>query len=303
MDGELKLILKDNGIDLDQDDPMLVAKKIREHKFAERFTDILELWIATNAQVGGPEGSQEALKPWAECIYAADVDPLRTGIRRLIYAAKPVTRAQIDELTEGVDFESLSPRTLSWLSSVYWMARMPKEANDIIRDALRRHPSDVMLNFDRGYSLAHQQRWQEAIRMYSRAIAMRPDAAGIWQMMGIALEKVDELENAREAFEEACELESDYGPTWANLGNVLLQLDEAEQAKAAGQKAIDLMPERPAGYGIVGRALMQQEMYKEALPILEKCDEVRVNERRWQKPSKQWIAECKRHLAEQAGDE
>ena len=298
MEQELRQIFSDHGFDLDQEDPMVIAQKIRQHKFALRFTDILELWIATRAQIGGEEGSQESLAPWAECIYAADVDPLRTGIRQLIYAAKPVTKEQMQALVKDVDFESLSPRTLSWLSSVYWMAQMPDEANDIIVAALHRHPSDVMLNFDRGYSLAHQQRWQEALRMYSRAIALRPDAAGIWQMMGIALEKVDELENAREAFERACELEDDYGPTWVNLGNVLLKLERADEAQTAGQRAIELTPDHPSGYGVVGRALMQQEKYQEALPILEKCDEVRVNDRRWQKPSKQWIAECKRHLSE-----
>lgn len=173
---------------------------------------------------------------------------------------------------------------------------MAAEADQMIRDSLRRHPTDVMLNFDYGYGLAHQKRWQEAIRMYSRALALRPDAAGIWQMMGMALENVDELDNAREAFERACELEGDYGPTWLNLGNVLLIQQRSDAALNAGRQAIDLMPEHPGGYGIAGRALMQQKNYEEALPLLEKCDDVRKNHRRWQKPSKQWIADCKRLL-------
>lgn len=296
MERELASIFADNGFDIDTEEPLVIARLIREHRFAERFADILELWIGTKAYIGGPTGSQDALEPWAQAIYAADDDPLRTGIRRLIYAAKPVSREQIEELTRNVDFSTVSPRTLTWLSSVYGMAGMAAEADQMIRDSLRRHPTDVMLNFDYGYGLAHQKRWQEAIRMYSRALTLRPDAAGIWQMMGMALENVDELDNAREAFERACELDGDYGPTWLNLGNVLLTQQESDAALHAGRRAIDLMPEHPGGYGIAGRALMQKKDYEEALLLLEKCDDVRKNHRRWQKPSKQWIADCKRLL-------
>jgi tetratricopeptide (TPR) repeat protein len=128
--------------------------------------------------------------------------------------------------------------------------------------------------------------------------ANRSRAPVVWQMMGIALEKVEELDNARDAFERASELEADYGPTWVNLGNVLLSQKRSEFALNAGRRAMELMPEHPSGYGITGRALMQQKNYQEALPLLEKCDEVRTKHPRWQKPSKQWIAECKRHLHE-----
>ena len=299
MERQLAAILADNGIDLDVEASADVARKIREHRFAVRLVDILELWIGTKAYIGGADGSQDALEPWAQAIYAADDDHLRTGIRKLIYAAKPVSREQIDELTRDVDLTTVSPRTLSWLSAVYGMAGMAEEASQLIRDALRRHPSDVMLNFDFGYGLSHQKRWQEAIRMYSRALALRPDAAGIWRMMGIALEKVDEPENACDAFERACELEDDYGPTWAGFGNALLMLDRSDEALKAGRRIIELMPDHPDGYGIAGRALMQQKNYDEALTLLEKCDEVRSNYPAWQQTSKRWIAECKR-LMEQA---
>jgi serine/threonine protein kinase len=299
MERQLAAILADNGIDLDNDEPMNVALKIRDHRFAVRFADILELWIGTKAYIGGPDGSQDALEPWAQAIYKADNDPLRTGIRQLIYAAKPVAREQIDELIRDFDLTIVSPRTLSWLSSVYGMAGMADEADQLIRNTLRRHPSDVMLNFDYGYSLSHQKRWQEAIRMYSRALALRPDAAGIWRMMGIALQKVDEPENACEAFQRACEIEDDYGPTWASLGNALLTLERSDEALKSGRRLIEMMPDHPDGYGIAGRALMQQKSFNEALVLLEKCDEVRSNYPAWQQTSKRWIAECKR-LLEQA---
>jgi tetratricopeptide (TPR) repeat protein len=94
-------------------------------------------------------------------------------------------------------------------------------------------------------------------------------------MMGIALEKVEELENACDAYERACELEDDHGPTWANVGTMLLLQKRSDEALNAGRRVIELMPDHPDGYGIAGRALMQQKNFDEALPLLEKCDEVR----------------------------
>ncbi len=305
MESELAALLAENGVDLETQSPQEVGKHIGEHRFSVLLADILELWIGTKAYIGGTTGSQAALEPWTEAIYLADDDPLRTGIRKLIYAAKPVTEEQVNALIEGVSLEDVSPRTLTWLSAVYGMAGMQAKSIQVIEDALRRHPTDVMLNFELGYRLAQQKRWHEATRMYSSALALRSDAAGIWQMMGIALEQVDELDNARNAYERACELQDDYAPTWVNLGNVLLAVEDGDAALEAGRQAIRLTPDHPAGYGIAGRALMLLAEYQQALPLLEKCDEVRANHPAWQKPSKQWIAECKRQIqlpADQAED-
>ena len=300
MERELRRIFKDHGFDLDKEDPMAIAKKIREHRFAARFSDILELWIGTRAQMGmmgGPKATRKSMQPWAEAIYAADKDPLRTGIRKMFYGALPRKREQLDRLTKGVDLSKVSPRTLSWLASAYGMVGDMKSADRVVRDALRRHPSNVMLNFDYGYGLAAQNRWQEAIRMYSRAVALRPDASGIWRMMGIALDKVNEPDNAREAFERACELESDYGPSWVSLGNVLLKLKRYDDAINAGRRATRLQPKKPAGHGIIGRALMQQKKYKAAIPNLEQCNQLSAKSPKWKQQSEQWLGECRRLLS------
>jgi serine/threonine-protein kinase len=298
MEREIAAIFTDHGFDVDNEDPMKIGKQIRDHQFAVRFADVLEMWIATRAYYGE---SRDELAPWTEAIYVADTDPLRTGIRRILYTVnfmegERVKPEQIEEITRGVDLESHSPRTITWLASLYGFAGMPDEQLRLLRDTLRQHPTDVMLNFENGWTLAQEKHWHEASRMYSRAIALRPDAAGLWQMMGLALTKAEDLDGAREAFERACELEDDYGPTWVNLGDVLLKQQQAEEAIGAGRRAIDLMPDQPGGYGVVGRGLMQQEKYKEALPILEKCDEVRKNDPRWRWPSKRWIAQCKQRL-------
>lgn len=295
MERNLRELFLDHGFDLDQDDPADVARRIREDPRAGRWSDALDLWIATRGQmstIGGPELNAAIMQPWAEAMYAADPDPVRTGIRRLIYSARPFDRGQVDVLVDGVDLSTLSPRTLSWLAGVYGMAGAADELDRIFALTLRLHPGDVMVNFDYAYLLDGQGRWQEAVRMYMRALALRPETAGIWQTMGLALVKLEEFENARQALERACELEPDYAPSWVNLGNVLLQLDQGSDAEEAGRRAEDLEPESPGAHGVIGRALMAQGHHSEALDALQSCHELGSQDPSWREPSASWVKQC-----------
>lgn len=299
MERGLRALFSEHGFDLLRDPPLEVAARIRSHKFAERFSDMLELWIATRAHMstmGGPPATKETMQPWAEAMYAADADPLRTGIRRLIYAGVPPTKEQIDGLVDGVDLKSVSARTLSWLGSTYAMAGAEEDADRVARLALRVYPRDVMLNFDYGYQLAGQQRWQEAIRMYARAVALRPDAAGIWRVMGVALHEVDEPHNARAALQQCLTLEPEYAPSWVNYGEILLTLESWQEAARAGQQAIELAPEHPAGYGILGRSLMGQGKFTDALPELDTCHRLGAGLKSWHQPSAVWLKECREQI-------
>ncbi|MEM1450162.1 MAG: protein kinase [Planctomycetota bacterium] len=258
MERELAGLITEHGMDVDRDEPLAVAAAIREHRFRERFTDALELWIATRGYMsglGGPPATREMMQPWAEAMYAVDDDPLRTGIRRVIYEQQRPTPEDVDALVGDTDLGALSPRALTWLATTYSIAGAHEESDRILRDAMHRHPQDVMLFFDYGRGLAARGRWNEALRMYARATAIRPDAGGIWRMTGLALAELGELENAREALRAACAREPEYGPSWVDLGEVLLRMELADDALEAGVRAVDLMPDSDAAKSVVDRAL------------------------------------------------
>lgn len=300
MEQRLRQLFEDNGLDLSSDDPMVIARKIKEHKFQYQFSDILELWIGTRAQIsalGGEAATAANMQPWAEAMYACDDDVLRTGIRRIMYSGRPPQPAQVNALVEKADLRTARPRTLAWLAHVYAGAQAIDESDRIFRLVLDRYPANVMLNFDYGFALATQKRWHEASRMYARALAIRPDASGLWQMYGIALENVDEPENAARAFARSCDLEPDYGPSWVNYGNALLKLNRSTEAAEAAQNAIRTMPEHPAGHGVLGRALMQQKKYPDALTALEECERLAKTRPRWTEPVDEWLTECRKSIA------
>ena len=303
MQRELEALLAENGLDLKNEPPLEIGRQIHDHEYADLMSDVLELYIGTLGQMsslGGPPATAETMQPWAEAMYVADQDPLRTGIRRLLYSGQRPQIEAIDALVASAGLERATARTLSWLGTIYAYGGAADKANTVLRDAIEKYPTDVMLNFDFGLMLAGQGRHQEAIRMYQRALVMRADAAGLWQIMGVSLMKVGETDNAADAFARSCRLEPDYGPTYINLGNAQLQRKQFDGALAAGQDAIRRMPEQADGYGVAGRALMGLSQFERALPLLEKCDQLQADQADradqaagQERPSAGWLQQCR----------
>jgi serine/threonine protein kinase len=295
MEASLRAVFADHGFDLDGGDPQQIALRIREHPRASRWTDALELWIATRShmgQMGGPPTTQATMQPWAEAMYAADPDPVRTGVRRLIYAARPFTPAQVEQVIAGVDLTSLSPRTLAWIANVFLMSGDAQRFDEVSQLGIRTHPGDLMLTHDYAYGLVAMERWQEAIRMFTRCLALRDDVAGIWQGLGMAHVEVEEFASARDALERACELEPGYAPNWSRLGELLLTMELPADALAAGRRSVATDPDAAGGHGVVGRALLGLGRPAEALPELERCHALGAADPTWHQPSQEWLDSC-----------
>ena len=57
MERQMRDLFRKHGFDLDQDDPAEIAQRIRDHRAASHWADLLELWIGTRGQMaalGGP---------------------------------------------------------------------------------------------------------------------------------------------------------------------------------------------------------------------------------------------------------
>ena len=308
MDRQFQELFANYGIDFGQQTATEVAKRIREHRSTEQLCDALELWIGTRGQLsamGGPAATRETMQPWAEALLAADDHPVRTGIRRLIYAGTLPTIAQIDAVIEGVDLNALSPRTLSWLATTYAMAGGIDESDDVFALATRLYPSDLMLNFDYAYTLAGQQRWAMAIRYYLRCVAVRPSVSGPWRGLGNAYRENDEYEASRDSLLEAIRWEPDYGPIHLDLARTLLKLGEPAEAESHARQAMELGHATVDVTLVRSLALMELDRYPEALVLLNKCLENTQDSAAESSQLRQLKKTCQHKLAEsiQARDE
>lgn len=207
MEEKMRTFFRENGFDLDEDDPAAIGRRIRDDVNQEHWSDLLELWIGTRAhmsQMGG--SSTDDLQPWADAIYVADTDPVRTSIRKFIYTP-PYKRETLEGFARGIDPTKLSARTLTWLAGCWGMVGATDECATVFETALEQYPRDVMVAFDYGLFLVEQERHQEAARMFHRCLVLRNDVSSLWTRLAITLKELGEDAAAAKAFAKAASLE------------------------------------------------------------------------------------------------
>ncbi len=300
MEQQMRQAFLDYGIDLVELPREEIAARIRDSDLAPQLADGLELWIATLGQLGRLGDDIEAMQPWAEVLYAADPDPYRTAVRRQVYQRQP-DLAALHPLAHSADFETALPRTLAWLGSCFMRVGDTEGMDDVFRRALLVHPTDFMLNFDYAYQLDAAGRWEEAIRMYHRTLAIRPKNGGIWRRLGMALQRTGDAEGSIDALSQSIRYQPDYAPTHVDLGLIRAELGDVDGAIAAYRAALDMAPDLPLGHCALGLALQSKGMLFEALAELERGHELGSASPMWQHPSGQWVVECRRLLATREG--
>ncbi len=276
MEGQLEQLFLDRGIEFAKQTPQEIATRIRADTSADLLSDALELWIGTKGQIsdfGGTPATTENMQPWADALYAADPDPVRTGIRRLIYERKPFTKNQVDALVKDVKLNTLTCRTLAWFGILYVMIGEFDETDNVYSIAFRTYPKDLMLNLDYGLILGGQGRWQEAVRYYIRGTAIRSDVPGLWRNLGVALRHTNELARSRQALEYSIKLQDDHAPTFIDLAETQLLQDDYHSVIESTRRSIQLKLESAPVYELMGRALMGLKQYDEAIVALEQCRE------------------------------
>lgn len=273
MEQEFRRILRDRGFDVDNESPEEIGRRIREDKSRVQLADALELWIGTRGQMatfGGPKLNAKMMQPWAEAMFVADPDPLRTAIRKIIYQIVPADSDYLEKVVAESDLEAASPRTLSWLAITFLMTGNPERSNEIHRFAFSRHPDDLMLNFDFALTLMNQRQWDKAIRYYMRCTAIRPEVPGIWRGLAQAYYKNDEVEAARGALELAIGLQPDHAPAHLELARMQLDQENYVVATDSAQTAIELDSELASAYRLLGRSQMKLGERAKARESLER---------------------------------
>ena len=281
METQLRQAFLDYGIDLQNMSADEIVARLRESDQVPLFVDALEMWLGTKGQLGmyGVEGiSIEETQRWVrEVVQVADADPYRTAVRDVIYFGVFVQQPDVQrmiELAEAPEFETSLPRTKAWLASSFFFAQEPARGVDLFEQAAVLHPDDFMLSFDIAYHYAFAQRWEPAIRYYLRCLAIRPNSAGIWRSLGVALSNRGETSSALRAFERALEHQETHAPTYIDYGRALARADQLDDAVRAYQNAIDLQPDSAEAYCMLAQALDELGRQDEAAQAQARCDEL-----------------------------
>ncbi|MGK7888757.1 MAG: tetratricopeptide repeat protein [Leptolyngbyaceae cyanobacterium] len=120
-----------------------------------------------------------------------------------------------------------------------------------------------------GYACFFEGRYEDAIALYDKALAMTPDLYDAWLGKAATLLVLQQYNDALVAYEHATGLRPDSFEAWFGKGAVLRKLERHEDAIASYTKAIPLKPDSPLAYYNRAKSALDLDDYEQALTGLE----------------------------------
>jgi tetratricopeptide (TPR) repeat protein len=160
-----------------------------------------------------------------------------------------------------------------YLTSLYEQVGDTVNLIRTLSEGVERFPNEsfYMLSLINQYIFSNQG--EAAIEMLQRAIAVTPDKAELYNVLGFVYENSkNDLEAARANYEKAISLDPGYVEAIGNLGR--LYFNRAVEAQVAANEITDNRKYQEA------RA-QANEMFKEALPFFEKAHQMNPEEREY----------------------
>jgi tetratricopeptide (TPR) repeat protein len=161
----------------------------------------------------------------------------------------------------------LSLHATQYDHAVQWISR-----------AIAQDPRPEFL-FSLGTALRHQKRYQEAVRVFDKAVQLRPDKAELWTGLGKALLDLERRAEALLSFQHALTLDPRNWDAAHESGTLLNQIGRREEALAHFRLCAELDAKHAADkattFNNIGNVLQSLGRCEEALQWLDRALEVR----------------------------
>ncbi len=164
------------------------------------------------------------------------------------------------------------------LKQKYSKAATEQERKEI-RNAVKRNDDEFLaagLN-EQGAKLCAKGRYQEALVVFTQALAKNPKLSYAYHNRGIAYGKIQKYREAVEDFSRAITLDDNYATAYGGRGFAYFGLDDYVSAAQDFSKAIALNPSYAEAYYGRGNAYMSVGHYEEALIDYERALELNPN--------------------------
>ena len=135
-------------------------------------------------------------------------------------------------------------------------------------------PKAINLFNIQGASYAALQKYDAAVDSYKQAIKFKPNYAGAYYNMGVALQNKGDFEETIDSYKQAIKIKPDYAEAYSNMGNALNEKGEVDAAIDSYKQAIKIKPDCADAYNNMGNALKDKgevdaaiDSYKQAIKI------------------------------------
>ncbi len=132
----------------------------------------------------------------------------------------------------GAYFLSLAAENRGEVDRALWMIEL----------ALKKTPNEGLLLYQKGRLTWAAKEFEVAVKIFERALKLRPDLLGARMMLGQLYYRDQEFAQAKKHFSVAVKLDNRMTDAWVGLAECELENGNAEAALASLEKAIDLAP-------------------------------------------------------------
>jgi arylsulfatase A-like enzyme/Flp pilus assembly protein TadD len=181
-------------------------------------------------------------------------------------------------ITERRDFDLAYTCLADYLEEVNKRA----EALDVLREARERNPSSVRINSAFGIALIEAGRFDEAIPVFERGLALVDYDPEVWNYLGVAYWNKGQFREAQPCYEKALSLDNNYAIVYNNLGSLFISKYLAakdsgllKRAEAEFREAIRLDAKYASAYNGLGTTLKMQGDGAGAVEAWEKALELK----------------------------
>ena len=136
--------------------------------------------------------------------------------------------------------------------------------------------SSVLFNI-LGAFYSEQNKLEEAIANYKKAIKIKSTYAQVHNNLGIALHKLNKLDEAIKSYKVAISLNDSFAEAYNNLGSAMREVNNLPEALEYLKKATKVKPNYFEAFNNLGGAYQESGNNKEALNNFKKAIEIRPN--------------------------
>jgi tetratricopeptide (TPR) repeat protein len=144
-----------------------------------------------------------------------------------------------------------------------------QEAEAAYEQVLSREPQHVQALTFLGVLAFQNQRFDRALEMTNRALAVDPRSAGTHLMRGHALTQLGRLQEAVDSYDEVIGLKSDLADAYLHRGNVLGEMGRHHEAVASYDGALKLDPGNAQAHNNRGNSLRGLNLHEAAIASYE----------------------------------
>lgn len=148
------------------------------------------------------------------------------------------------------------------------------KAVDILKEALMHNPENETAIHELAFCFEMDGQFEECIAYYKKFIDRHPYSYISWYNLGNAYMKLDDAENAVNAFDYSIVIEEDFGPAYFNRSMAYIELEKFDEAIDDLLETMRIESPQASTYCYIGECLEKLGKYDEAIVNYRKSIEL-----------------------------